>query len=159
MVAPDFSLTAVATKRVFKLSAYRGRAVVLVFVDINSARQSREIVVELRRRYPEFARLAIAVVVDLRLVPSLLRGMAEGIMVTAYRGAAAEVPSGHDPAEHLILLQDWDGKVSRAYAAGDVSRRVRLVVIDADGRVRASESPADAAAAALDIVSGLLDAT
>jgi hypothetical protein len=155
--APDFTLVAVATKRQFRLSSFRGRPVLLIFADANTARQSREVVVGLRQRYPEFARLVIAVVVDLRIVPGLLRGMAVGIMETAYRGAAAEVPSGHDPAEHLILLQDWDGKVSGRYLSGELNRHVQLALVDRDGLLAATYAGDDPATAALQLVAGLLD--
>lgn len=155
--APDFNLVAVSTKRPFQLSAYRGRPVLLIFADANTARQSREVVVGLRRRYPEFSRLVIAVVVDLRVVPSLLRGMAVGIMETAYRGAAAEVPSGHDPAEHLILLQDWDGKVTSKYLSGEPNRHVQLALVDRDGLLAATYAGDDPAPSALELVAGILD--
>jgi hypothetical protein len=155
--APDFTLVAVGSRRRIHLAALRGRAVLLLFADATTAKQSRDVVVGLRRRYPEFERLAIAVVVDLRSVPGLLRGMAEGIMETAYRGAAAEVPAGHDPADHLILLQDWDGKVTAAYGHGQSSRQVRFVLLNGDGQIVARYAGSDPPGAALQAVSALLD--
>ena len=53
--------------------------------------------------------------IDARVVPRLFRGTAEGMMEREYREAAAAMPKGYDPAEHLILLPDWKGEVVRAY--------------------------------------------
>lgn len=134
--APGFALTAVATRRDFRLADFRGRAILLIFAEATGASASRDIVIALRRRYPDFAALAIAVVVDLRIVPGLLKGVAEGIMEAAYKQAAVEVPAGYDAADHLILLQDWNGAVTKAYGADGVGKQLTLVLIDAEGRVR-----------------------
>lgn len=136
--APDFELIAVGSGRRFRLLDYRGRVVLLIFADPTTARHSREIVVALRGRYPSSKSVMAAVVVDLRVVPGLLRSVAEGFMETAYRQAATEVPEGHDPADHLVLLKDWKGQASEAYKASGHSRQLLLQLIDAEGFLRDS---------------------
>jgi hypothetical protein len=72
----------------------------------------------------------------LRIVPRLLRTTATKIMESAYHQAASEVPAGFDPADQLILLPDWSGKVFNDYGIEEVNRFMRLLFIDPDGLVR-----------------------
>lgn len=154
--APAFSLKAIASGRVFRPADHLGRALLLVFVDHNTGRAAQAIVETLRRRYPDHRQLAIALVVDARVVPRLLRGVAEGIMESSYREAAAAVPAGFDAADHLILLPDWSGDVVRAYRIGNVSREIALVLIGPDGIVQAGYHGPDPASRALGLAQSVL---
>jgi len=154
--APPFKLKAVASGRLFQPADYLGRPVLLLFVDHNTGRAAQEIVVGVRRRYPDFARLAIALIVDARVVPRLIRGVAESMMAAGYREAAAQIPADHDPADHLILLPDWSGDVVRAYRVGDVSKEIALVLVGADGLVAATYHGPSPTQAALELVHPLM---
>ena len=150
--APAFALKAVASGRVFRPADYIGRLALLIFVDHNTGRSAEEVVVAIRRQYPQFEQLAIAMVVDARIVPRLMRGIAEGMMAAGYREAAQKIPAGFDAANHLILLPDWSGEVVRAYRVGDVSKEIALVLIGPDGRVAASHHGPNPAQTALELV-------
>lgn len=102
-----------------------------------------------RRSIPDAEQLPLALIVDLRVVPRLLRGTAERFMEGAYKEAASEVPDGYDPADHLILLPDWTGAVFGAYGVGDVSRFPHLVLVSPEGRIVASVQGADSVSAVL----------
>lgn len=150
--APQFSLNAIASGRAFRLADYKGKPVLLLFVDYNTGRSTREVVISLRQKYPEFERLPIALLVDLRVVPRLLRGTAARFMETAYKQAAGEVPAGYDPADHLILLPDWSGNVFDAYHVGQVNQQMQLVVIGPDGDIQSAYQGPDSVRAAQDLV-------
>ncbi len=154
--ASPFSLKTVATGRVFKPADYLGRAVLLIFADHNTARSSQAVVEKLRRRYPQFERLAIAVVIDARIVPRLFRGAVEGFMEKEYRETAAAIPQGYDPADHLILLPDWNGEITRAYGAAELGRHLHLFLIGSDGLVKGQYYGPDPAARALEMTQALL---
>lgn len=154
--APPFSLQAVATGRIFSPADYLGRAVLLIFADHNTARSTQAVVERLRRRYPQFERLAIAVVIDARIVPRLFRGAVEGLMEKEYRQAAAAIPKGYDPADHLILLPDWGGEIIRAYGAAGLGQAVHLFLIGPDGLTKGEYHGPDPAARALEMVQALL---
>jgi hypothetical protein len=134
-LAPRFELRAIASGRTFRLQDYQGKPVVLLFVDYNTGRSTREVVKSLRRIYPEFNKVPIALIVDLRIVPKLLRGTATRVMESAYKQAATEIPANEDPADHLILLPDWTGVIFKAYQIEDVSRDMHLVLVDINGRI------------------------
>ena len=154
--APAFSLKAVASGRVFQPADHAGRPLLLLFVDHNTGRAAQPIVEAVRRRYPDHRQLAIALVVDARVVPRLLRGVAESLMESSYREAAAAIPAGFDPADHLVLLPDWSGDVVRAYRIGSVSREIALVLIGPDGTVRADYHGPNPAARALALAQAVL---
>lgn len=131
--APPINLKAIASGRVFRLEEHRGRPVILLFADHNTGHNTRDVVIPIRRQYPDFAEVPIATIVDLHVVPKLFQRMAEQFMESAYRKAAAEVPPGYDPADHLVLLPDWSGTITRAYGIGDVSKQIYLVAVDPKG--------------------------
>lgn len=155
--APPFAMKAVATGRTFSPADHKGKPVLLLFANHNTGRATQGIVETVRRRYPHYARLPIALVIDARIVPRLFRGVAEGQMEKEYRETAAQVPTGFDPADHLILLPDWKGEVAKAYHAGDLDHHVKLVVIGADGRVQAEYQGPEPGERALELLGPLLD--
>lgn len=136
--APPFALTAVASRRVFRPADHRGKPVLLLFADHTTGRGTQPIVERVRRSYPDYNQLVIALVIDARIVPRLFRGAAEGMMEKEYRQTAAQLPREFDPADHLILLPDWAGEVVRAYGVSDLGRAIGVILIDAEGVVRAA---------------------
>jgi len=150
--APPFTLKAVAIGRTFSPANYRGRIVLLLFADQHTGRSTQPVVELLRRAYPRFEQLAIALVIDARAVPRLFRSAAEGMMEREFRESAAQIPKGYDPAEHLILLPDWKGEVMRAYGVGDVSRHIHAICIGPEGVVRSEYHGPDAAKGSLELV-------
>lgn len=154
--APPFALKAIASGRIFRPADYGERAVLLIFANHNTGRSAQTVVERLRRRYPHFEQLAIALVIDARIVPRLFRGTAEGRMEKEYREVATAIPKGFDPADHLILLPDWSGEITRAYHANDLNHHVHLVLIGPDGVVRADYHGPEPAARAVELMQLLM---
>ncbi len=139
-----FTLEAVGSGRIFQLSAYQGRHVLLVFVSGLAARNSRDIVIGIRRHFPDFDPLPLAVVINLAAVPKLLRGAVKSFMESAYRDAVGEIPHGYNADEHLILLPDWSGKITSAYSFNDSGNEIHLVCISPEGKILADFHGPDA---------------
>lgn len=155
--APPFALKAVATGRSFRPGDHGGKPVLLLFANHATGRAAQTIVETVRRHYPHYTQLPIALVIDARIVPRLFRGVAEGQMEREYREVAAQVPSGFDPADHLILLPDWPGEVVRAYGIADLSDAICVVLIAPDGIVAAQYQGPEPAGHALRMVRDLLN--
>ncbi len=143
-IAPTFALEAVGSGRVFQLGAYRGRHVLLVFISGFAARNSRDIVIGVRRHFPDFDLLPLAIIINLAAVPGLFRGAVKGIMESAYRDAAGEIPPGYNADEHLILLPDWSGKITSAYSFNDSGNEIHLVCVSPEGKILADFHGPDA---------------
>ena len=129
--APDFSLTAVVSERTISPTNITGQ-LLLIFHGYQAAALVGRTIEAIRAVYPDPQQLLIASVADMRIVPRLLRGMAEKIMGDAYHQAAAHVPSGQEPADHIIILPDWQGRVFAAYQIPENKGQVALVLIDQD---------------------------
>jgi hypothetical protein len=89
-------------------------------------------------------------------VPVFLRTVAEQVMRGAYAKAADAMPPGLDVADYVIILLDWDGKVSKTYNARKISHAPLLTLIDGDGIVRGVHQGGDLTAAALTMLEGVL---
>lgn len=150
--APAFAATAVASGRRFSLADWRGQPVLLLFVDYRTSGLVADVTRAIRERYPQHTDVLVVTVADMQVVPRLMRGVATGMMESAYRQAAPQIPPGYDPADHLILLPDWDGAICRPYGAAELGRLPALVLVDGNGRVTATYQgmePAQAGLAAL----------
>ncbi len=156
--APPFALPALVTGRTIGPAACAGTPLLLLFQTYQTVDPARHVIIALRRRYGAPEQLIIANVVDLRHVPRLMRSVARNIMEGAYAEAAASLPPDVDPADHLILLPDWDGRVLRAYRFRDVGTQIGLALIDGDGRVFETYQGDDPLATAFNWLAGLLSA-
>ena len=154
--APLFVATAVASNRRIDLEDWLGTPILLAFVDYRTASRMRDITATLRAVYPLHTDVLLVTVADMQVVPGLMRGVARGMMAGAYRTAAAEIPTGYDPADQLIILPDWEAKICRAYGVADVGREPALALVDKNGRVHATYQGAEPAAGALELVRNLL---
>lgn len=153
--APDFRLQAVASGRPVGRAECAGRPLLLLFHDQHSIELVRTLQTQVRARYP-VDRLLAASVVNLAAVPRLLRGTAQGFMAAAYHSAARELPSGLDPAEHVLILPDWTGETYRAFGVNGSARPVS-VLLDGGWRVHARVEGPDFVAGTVAALASLID--
>jgi hypothetical protein len=133
--APYFRALAAGSGREVSLRTCAGRQLVLIFHAQNTAWAAERVNRAVRRRYyPSSEEVVVASVVDLSLVPPLYWLTASVMIGQAYEKAAREVacegPSGVDPAEYVLILQDWGGLISRRFGVRGVGREAAVVVID-----------------------------
>lgn len=141
--APNFTLNHVKGHPV-SLSDFRGRTIVLIFGGRDSAEQSRQISTTLRRSYsPD--QLPLIQVLDLHALPKMLQGIAKGQVEKAYQEAAQEAatnlqaagrPVPPDMAQAVIILPDWDGKVTSSFGLSGVDKQAVAVAVDGGGFIR-----------------------
>jgi hypothetical protein len=133
-------LAAVASKRRIALAKI-DRPAVLIFHARETANAAEAVNTAARARYPAVAveDLLIASVVDLRIVPRMVRGIAERAMRNAYQEAAAALPAGMTPAEYVLILPDWDGKVTAGMGFQNVNRQAGVAVLAGDGRAAVAQ--------------------
>lgn len=134
-LAPYFTLQAIGSQRMVSPPSGSGAALMLVFHGQNSVAEVQAMQEAVRMRYPNPAQLLIASVVNMSVVPAVLRSTAESVMAAQYSRAAAAMPAGLDAADFVVILVDWDGKVSRAYGVARISTTPLAVLIDGQGTV------------------------
>lgn len=154
--APAFSLSALGSNRTISLDVCRGVALLLTFHDQNSVAAVQAMQEAVRMRYPDATRLLVPSVVNMSAVPVFLRSVAEQVMKGIYAKAADAMPPGLDVADYVIILLDWDGKVSKAYNAYKISNAPLLTLIDGEGVVRGVHQGGDLADAALAMLEGVI---
>ena len=141
--APDFTLDHIKGHPV-SLSSYRGRPVVLIFAGKDSGSQARDIVVALRNRYAPDQLPAVSVL-DMHGIPRLVQGIAKGQIQKGYNDAVKEAQADTqakgwampaDPAQLVVMLMDWDGKVTASYGLSGVDKQATAVLIDENGAIQ-----------------------
>lgn len=133
--APDFDLLAAGSGRRISLYGNDGRPVVLIFHLQGTAPTAREINRAVRERYADPEAVLVASVIDLSIVPPVYWMTVGLVLGQAYEHAASELPPDTDPAEYIVILPDWGGRVSRAYGARRTNRAAAIAIIDRDSTV------------------------
>ena len=141
--APNFNLTHIVGHPV-ALSDFRGKPVVLVFGGRDSTDQARQISRTIRSRYAGES-LPIVSILDLSGIPKMMHGLAKGRIQSGYQDVVNDVTAviqqqgqqmPADPSRIIIMLPDWDGKVTASYGLKGVDKQAVAVAIDGDGNIR-----------------------
>lgn len=150
--APDFTLTHLEGRSV-SLGDYRGRKVVAVFASRDSGDQASRISQTLRGRFGH-DELALVSILDMHSLPKLMQPVAKAMLKKAYNDAVAQLktdfqakgePPPADPSQFVVMLPDWDGKVTASFGITDVKSQAVAVLIDENGRRIGSGAGADGA--------------
>ena len=132
--APYIGDLAAGSGREVSLRTCAGRRLVLIFHEQNTAWAAEQVNRAVRERYPSPEEVVVASVVDLSLVPPVYWLTASVMIGQAYEKAtrqiACEGPSGMDPAEYVLILQDWGGLICRRFNVRGVDQEAAVVVID-----------------------------
>ena len=150
--APHFGLLAAGSARRVSLRGAAGRKIVLIFHLQGTAPTAREINRAVRARFPDPKEVLVASVIDLSIVPPVYWMTLGLVLSSAYEQATREVPEDVDPAEYVVILPDWGGRVSRLYGVGNTGRAAAVVVVDEGSNVALSyqgERPVEAVLGAL----------
>ena len=137
-LAPHFNLLAASSARRVSLRAEAGRRIVLIFPLQGTAPTARLISRAVRARHPEPEDVLVASVIDLSIVPPVYWISVSLILNQAYDRATDELPPDVDPSEYVVILPDWNGRVSRAYGARNTGRAAAIVVVDEESNVALS---------------------
>jgi len=123
---PYFRALAAGSGREVSPRTCAGRRLVLIFHAQSTAWTVERVNRAVRERYPSSEEVVVASVVDLSLVPPLYWLTASMMIGQAYEKAAREVAcegfSGVDPAEYVLILQDWGSLISWRFGVRGVSR-------------------------------------
>src|SRR3712207_4621280 len=152
-MAPDFDLLAAGSGRRVRLREQAGHKAVLVFPLQGTAPTAREINRAVRGRFPDPEEVLVASGRDLPIGPPVYWMTVGFVLGSAYEQATRELPPDVDPADYLVILPDWAGRVSRDYGVRNTGRAAAIVVVDEDSNVTVSyqgERPVEAVLEALE---------
>jgi hypothetical protein len=136
---PYFRALAAGSGREVSPRTCAGRRLVLIFHAQSTAWAAERVNRAVRERYPSSEEVVVARVVDLSLVPPLYWLTASVMIGQAHEKSAREVAReelpGADPAEYVLILQDWGGLISRRFGVRGVDREAVVVFIDENADV------------------------
>ena len=162
--APASTLVAIGSGRRVTLNRL-ARPAVLLFLARETSNDGPPVISRLREDYPSASEVFMASVVDLHIVPRLVRGVADAAMRLAYDKAVERFPQEFkpprpgepvDPADYILILPDWDAAVTRAFGMRNTARLPGLAVLDRHGMVVGMQQGGDLAAGALDYLAQLM---
>lgn len=151
--APNFSIIAAGSGRRISLRRQAGRKVVLIFHLQGTAPTARGLNRAIRERFPDPKEVFVASVIDLSIVPPVYWMTVGLVLGSAYEQASRELPPDVDPADYLVILPDWGGRISRDYGVRNTGRAAAIVVVDENSETVGSyqgERPVEAVLALLE---------
>jgi hypothetical protein len=148
---PKVTLTAIGSGRKIDLRQ-TGTPTLLVCHGQNSADEATQVHSAVRERYPLASELMTASLVNLKIVPRMLRGVVEGVIRKAYNDAVGRLEKGQDPKEYIVILPDWDGSVTAALGLRNTASNAGIAILDGDGNLFEAYQGADLASTALSLL-------
>jgi hypothetical protein len=157
--APSFFLTAIGAARVVGGPPGPPTPLLLIFHGHAGAEIAFSINAVVRESYPDIEQLQIVSVVDLRHIPRYMRAAVELTLAAAYRQAAKRIPDNLDPTEYVVIVPDWEGKVTSAYGMEDRMNDIGLVLVAKEWQIADRYSGPDPSAAALKMLAAVNNET
>lgn len=127
--APTFFLTAIGAARVIGGPPGRIAPLLLIFHEGAGAETAIQINGTLRAIYPHIEQLQIASVVNLKHVPHYMRSAQEFNLSIIYQNVAKGIPPFCSPSDYVLILPDWEGKVTHAFGMEKPSYNLGFAVI------------------------------
>ena len=150
--APSFFLTAIGAARVVGGPPGPAKPLLLIFHGHAGSETAVKINMAVRDHYPAVEELMTASVVDLHHIPRYMRAAVELTLSAAYRQSAKEVPENLDPTEYVVLVPDWDGKVTSAFGMEQRVNDIGLVLITTPWTIFDTYTGADPLVAAVKMI-------
>lgn len=131
---PNVTITAFGSGRKISLTQIKSPAV-LIFHGRGNSDASEVVNTSVRDKYPKASSVLVATIMDLHIAPRLLRGVVEAFIDNAYNEACKKLPKGWTPREYLLLLPDWDGKLTKSFGIQNSDHTAGVAVLDSAGKI------------------------
>lgn len=151
---PPIRFEAAVTGRAIDNALLSGRRAVLMVHGARNTEVPKSVARVVRERWPGADEVLLATIVDLRSFAGVWRRVAEAqVRATHGKLSAKVVEMGLDPAEHVLIVADWEGQAAKALGVDEPDKAAAAIVVGRDGKV-AGVATGDGVA---DQVLGLLD--
>jgi len=127
-----YMLQAVGSEREITLGQ-TGIPTVLLFHTQDTAEAAAEVNRAIREIHPESSSVMVANVVNLHAIPKMFRNIAARTMRKTYQENGANLPEGLKPEDYVLILPDWDGKVTQAAGFKDVNQTLGVAILSQTG--------------------------
>ncbi len=136
--APPFDLVSVHFGRRLTQDSILGRIQILLFHTRKTAPDAGALNKKLRERFPMAAHVGIANCVAMGKVPGFIRGLVQNVLAKFVRTSAASIPAALDAGDYLMILPDWDNRMTTAFeiTPAQLNNSVVAIVLDREGRIQ-----------------------
>jgi hypothetical protein len=141
--APSFAVTAVRSNRAIAVPPNPAVPILLIFHDHRGAELVGAVQTTARSLVASPVDLLVASVIDLAGIPRFVRKVTQTALEAAYDQSAQRLPADIDPADYVIILPDWDGKITKAYDMAKVVPGVGVALVDGSGILRGASRTSD----------------
>ncbi|MGD0603318.1 MAG: hypothetical protein ABSA53_06925 [Streptosporangiaceae bacterium] len=133
--APDIREPAFGTRLVPDRAWVAGRPLVVLFYSRENQDDARAVTQVIRNKWRDAQDLVTINLIDLSMFQRLVRKLVNSDLTKAFDVEVANLPGDLDPESHIIIVPDFDGKMTRAWGVSDAAQVVNAVVVDAQWRI------------------------
>ena len=133
--APDIREPAFSTRLLADRAWVAGRPLVVLFYSRENQDDARGATQVIRNKWRDAQTLVTINLIDLSMFPRLLRKLVNSDLSKAFDVEAANLPGDLDPESHIVIVPDFDGKMTQAWGVSDAAQVVNAVVVDSQWRI------------------------
>jgi hypothetical protein len=132
---PKFSFQAAVSGKAVDNALVKGKRAVLMVHTGKDTETPKGVARVVREKWPDANDVVLASVIDLRAFAGMWRRVAEAKLKESHGKLSAKAQQmGLDPAEHVLLVADWDGTAAATLGV-DPAAGAAVVVAGRDGKV------------------------
>jgi hypothetical protein len=138
--APDIKEPAFSTRLVPDRAWLAGRPLAVLFHGRENQDEARGILQVIRNKWRDAETLVTVNLVDVSMFPRLMRKLVNFDLGKVFDAEQANLPDDLDPESHIVIVPDFDGKMTKAWGVSEAATVVSGIVVDAGGQIRARAS-------------------
>lgn len=155
--APDIKEPAFRTQLVPDRAWLGGRPVAVLFHGRENQDEARGVIQVIRNKWPWAHTLVTVNLVDVSMFPRVMRKLVNYDLTQAYSTEEANLPGQYDAESHIVIVPDYDGKITKAWGIADAAAVVSAAVVDSAGRIRARARGAAVESVVMRTLADILD--
>lgn len=157
VAAPDIRQEAFNTRLVPDRAWVAGRPVAILFHSRENQDEARAVIQTIRNKWRSAETLVTLNLVDLSMFPRVMRKLVNHDLGKVFEAEAANLPGDLDPESHIVIVPDFDGKMTKAWGVSDAATVVNGVVVDSEWKVCARAHGSDVESVVMRALSEALD--
>jgi hypothetical protein len=138
--APDIKEPAFSTRLVPDRTWIAGRPVAVLFHGRENQDEARGIIQVIRNKWRNAETLVTVNLVDVSMFPRLMRKLVNFDLGKVFDAEETNLPDDLDPESHIVIVPDFDGKMTKAWGVSEAATVVSGIVVDSDGQICARAS-------------------
>ena len=157
--APDIKGPAFGTGLVPDRAWVAGRPLAVLFHGRENQDEARGVLQVIRNKWPSAETLVTVNLIDVSMFPRVMRRLVNFDLTNVYDAEVANLPGRFDPESHIVIVPDFDGKMTKAWGVSDAATVVSAAVVDSDWKIRARARGAAVESVVMRALAEALDGT